>query len=578
MRAAFRVRCLVSLSISLVAWVTLSVSDTDALPWAQAAPLSSWSREPIQRKQPAKLRVVVNHPSAHFTYLIEGKRLIKGGHRTKVFALAPGRYKVTASKGQVRNGLVRVRQGRTATVRVFFPREPGLVPWEQPIVPEPETSPSPTASPPASPSPTASTSTPPPPPPPPPPIISVAGPISRVSTDQNEHESDQDSGRPVWSPDGRYVAFQSRATNLVPGDMNRESDIFVKELATGNIERVSTNTTGEEANGGSYEPQWAPDGARLAFTSAASNLVSRDWNSSLDVFVKQLDTGDVRRVSTGDANQEAAGDSITPRWSPDGHVIAFVSNAKNLEDGDSQFDDVFTKDLRDGAVTLISRPAALQFASGHSSEPSWSPDGSRIAFSSWAWNLVPGDNNTNQDIFIKNLGGSGVTRISVDKDGKQVYGNSWRPSWSSDGNRILFDSSASGLVEADTGGINNVYIKSLSSAEVDLVSSGPSGEIGINFSAQASWSPDGTQVLFVSGANNWLGSCGNHIFRKTLASGELDIVSTNAEGVVPSCSSASNPAWSPDGESIAFASNADSLVSSDRNGAFDVFIKTPVAP
>lgn len=173
------------------------------------------------------------------------------------------------------------------------------------------------------------------------------GAVTRVSTDGRGRQANNASGSGTWSPDGSKVMFESRADNLVPGDTNRSVDVFVKNLKTGAVTRVSTNSSGKQANGNSsWDALWSPDGRSIAFGSDATNLVPGDTNKTGDVFVKNLKTGYVQRISTSVSGAQGNSWSSLSCWSPDGRQIAFVSEASNLVPNDEKHWDLFVKDLR----------------------------------------------------------------------------------------------------------------------------------------------------------------------------------------------------------------------------------------
>ncbi|HMJ31064.1 MAG TPA: hypothetical protein VK512_20330, partial [Xanthobacteraceae bacterium] len=187
---------------------------------------------------------------------------------------------------------------------------------------------------------------------------------------------------PSISADGRYVAFRSDASNLVPGDTNGTGDVFVRDLQTGAITRVSTNASGDQGNSASGDPSISADGRYVAFYSSASNLVPGDTNFLADVFVRDLQTGAITRVSTnasgvqGNGGEHPSVSSWSPSISADGRYVAFDSYASNLVPGDTNgYADVFVRDLQTGAITRVSTNASGDQGNSFSSNPSISADG-----------------------------------------------------------------------------------------------------------------------------------------------------------------------------------------------------------
>jgi len=416
-------------------------------------------------------------------------------------------------------------------------------------------------------------------------IIDGLGSVYRASIDPIATEANESSGDSALSPDGAMVAFVSRATNLVDDDFLGFDDIFVKDLTTGIVTRVSTDELGGEANGESARPVFSPTGGQIAFSSWASNLVASDTNFQSDVFVKNLSTGIVTRVSTDEFGGEANGSSYWAVFSPDGTKVAFVSYADNLVDDDENgASDIFVKTLIGGEIQRISTTSSGQETTGGSEggpasyEPTFSPDGTRVAFVSEAENLVAGDTNDAADIFIKNLTNGAVTRVTVNAGGVQADGHSYEPAFAPDGARVVFTSYASNLVSDDFNEVSDVFVKNLSTGAVTRVSTNAAGEEADGYSSGAVFSPDGARVFFVSTATNLVAGDTNNaadIFVKDLFSGAIARVSTTALGGQTSHSGDSYQlAISSDGNRLSFTSLATNLVTGDTNLHPDIFIRS----
>jgi flagellin-like hook-associated protein FlgL len=196
--------------------------------------------------------------------------------------------------------------------------------------------------------------------------------------------------------DNRFVVFSSVDPNIVAGDTNSASDIFLRDLQSGRVTLVSTDAAGGLSNGVSREPVLSPDGRFVLFSSSASNLVAGDTNGQGDIFLKDLQTGDVTRVSTDASGAQATGGpSLMGRFSADGEYVIFQSGATNLVAGDTNGGrDIFLKNIASGAITRVSTSAAgTQATGGDSTNPRLSADGRYVTFSSAATDLVSGDTN-----------------------------------------------------------------------------------------------------------------------------------------------------------------------------------------
>ena len=290
----------------------------------------------------------------------------------------------------------------------------------------------------------------------------VFGPPQRVSTNSAGDQAVGGESRNAFvSNDGRFVVFRSWATNLVAGDTNGYQDTFLKDLQTGVVTRISTDSLGQQAiGGGGNSGRFSPDGSFVLLTSDATNLVPGDTNGQTDLFLKDLQTGEMTRIATdASGNQAVGGLTTAPRLSEDGRYVTFTSGATNLVPGDTNgLDDVFVKDLQTGAISRISTDVfGAQSTGGASYASYFSSDGRYVAFESAATNLVANDTNGLTDSFVKDLQTGAITRVSTDASGQQANGGSYIPMFSPDGRFVGFESDATNLVSGDTNGRTDVF-------------------------------------------------------------------------------------------------------------------------
>jgi Ca2+-binding RTX toxin-like protein len=227
--------------------------------------------------------------------------------------------------------------------------------------------------------------------------------ITRVSFDSAGNQGNRSSYTPSISADGRFVAFYSEASNIVPGDTNNRGDIFVRDTLTNTTTRVSVDSAGNQANSLSVGSSISADGRFVVFSSESSNIVPGDTNNTYDIFVRDTLTNTTTRVSVDSAGNQENGTnfSTTPSISADGRFVAFDSDATNLVPGDTNGRrDIFVRDRLTNTTTRVSFDSAGNQGNGVSTTPSISADGRFVAFSSFASNIVPGDTNNTDDIFV----------------------------------------------------------------------------------------------------------------------------------------------------------------------------------
>jgi Tol biopolymer transport system component len=207
------------------------------------------------------------------------------------------------------------------------------------------------------------------------------------------------------SAHGRYVAFYSGASNLVAGDTNEEYDVFVRDRVARVTERVSVGPGGVQANAGeTFTVSMSAHGRYVAFESDASNLVAGDTNRRYDVFVRNRYRGTTQRVSLGPEGAQANGHSYYPTISAHGESVAFMSTATNMIGRDTNAKaDIFVHHRAPGVTQRVSVGRGGAEANSDSFVPAISGDGADVAFISRASNLVRRDTNSRRDIFVRRV-------------------------------------------------------------------------------------------------------------------------------------------------------------------------------
>jgi Tol biopolymer transport system component len=392
---------------------------------------------------------------------------------------------------------------------------------------------------------------------------------------------DGDGASAAWSlsGDGRYVAFASSAPDLTPGDGNEIRDIFVKTLATGAIRRASETQSGVGANGASRSPSLSPDGRFVVFESAATNLAPGDASGTVHIYLKTLSTGAVTRLSQRGA-VVADADSFAPVVSPDGRKVAFRSLATNLTgqptSGASQ---IYVRTLATGAVEVVSVDAAGDPGNGDSLQQVFSPDSRKLAFTSYATGLVPGDTNASADVFVKTIGSPSIIRVSLDANGDQREGDALDPAFSPDGRRVAFVTYSNTLAPGDSNGVPDVVVKTIASGAIRLVSVEPDGGQSTFPSGQPSFSPDGSRIVFTRYSPLALDPAApaadlddGGVYVKDLLSGALSAVETDAS----TQSTTSYPVegrFFPSGDRVGYLRVADGTCGNPARCATQVFAR-----
>jgi hypothetical protein len=391
--------------------------------------------------------------------------------------------------------------------------------------------------------------------------------IQRISVSSLGVQGNNNSEKPSISDDGNLVAFIAYANNLIPNDLNSSQDAFVANLSTGEIILVSKNTNGTQANSFSSDVAISGNGRYVAFTSAASNLVTGDANEKSDVFVHDVDTGITTLVSISTAGVHGNRESQRPSISDDGRYVAFESCATNLLIGyPDEYCSIYLRDRLNGTTSLLSVSSSGEVGNGDSTDPEISGDGNYVTFSSLANNLVHMDTNEVTDIFLHdNLTGD-TERASVSYYGDQGNHASEHPALSDDGRIIVFESDASNLFP-DYNYNRDIYWHDRLMQITWLASINSTGDAGNGYSCDPIVSDDGRYVGFNSDSTNLtedISTSGGFFIR--------DLLDWTTQKISPNNERFGNPSISADGSTIAFDSNNSDLVAGDTNQATDIFV------
>ncbi len=312
------------------------------------------------------------------------------------------------------------------------------------------------------------------------------------------------SAHPSISADGRYVAFESSASNLISGDVDNYKDIFVRDMLSGSTVRVSVNSDEEYGVNWSQNPSISGDGRYVAFKSYATNLVDDDTNGHVDVFVRDTVGGTTLRASESTAGVEANNWCLFPAISANGQYVTFQSSANTLVLGDANArSDIFVHDTQTAITSLASLANGGMTQGNEASNISAiSGDGRYVAFGSSASNLVANDNNGASDVFVRDTQTNVTTIVSIATNGTQGNDSSFWPSITSDGRYIVYISYASTLVNGDTNGFGDIILHDRNAQETMRLSINTTGGEANNGSDVPAISRDGTYVAYKSLATN----------------------------------------------------------------------------
>jgi Tol biopolymer transport system component len=399
------------------------------------------------------------------------------------------------------------------------------------------------------------------------PKVGLADEIDRASVAHGGGDADLWSRSPSLSGNGRYVVFESAASNLVVGDTNDLQDIFVRDLRTGTTDRVSVATNGKQAVGPNSFPSITHDGRYVVFQSYSRGLVRGDLNGKTDIFIHDRLTRTTKLLSANANGRPGNGGSYSPWISASGRYVAFWSWADNLVADDSnQTWDIFVLDRQAGTMTRLDLTGNDHL---HNLEKY------KLAFSSDGRNLVPSDTNEAPDVFLLDREAGAAERVSVSGHGRQSNGNSVTLSLSAGARFVAFDSFASNLVARDTNSAWDVFVRDRKTAKTERVSLSSDGRQGNGDSRAPSISANGRFVTFFSHADNLVEGDVNDaldVFVHDRRTGKTVLVSAGKDGDQGNSGSYA-PSINDDGSKVAFLSAANNLVADDANGMSDVFVR-----
>lgn len=413
-------------------------------------------------------------------------------------------------------------------------------------------------------------------------------PIELVSGSVEE-PADGVSTLPTVSHDGRYVAFRSIASNLVPGDTNGQADVFLKDRETGVVTLISEGTGGNPADNFSADPVVAGSGNCVVFESRASNLVAGDTNDATDLFIWRRASGSITRINTTpDGGQSVGGTIGGTDVTPDCEFVVYDSRASDLDEDDNNIrTDVFRWTQPDTTVPGINRRISRalesggneQVSDGESESPTINDDGNLIAFHSSAGNLVAGDEYDalqGRDVFVWDQATQTLDRITEGNDD-----HSGAPDFNGTGTRIAYATAATNALGIGgaplPGGHSQVIVEDLQTGAIMLASRTVTGGHSEESATLPKLSSSGTHVVFGSRATDLASpveeaaDTDHDVFLRDLLASTTERISLDINGN-DSAEDSYNPEISGDGDHVVFSSQSPFLTVADSNSLEDVFI------
>ncbi len=375
------------------------------------------------------------------------------------------------------------------------------------------------------------------------------------------------------------VLFSSAATNLAVGAVNGHAGLYLKDMSTGSVVEVDTTAAGVQGNSPALadtynDAEIFTDGNRVLFETISNNLTASDNNIGRDVFIKTLSTGAVTLVSSSSTGEIGNKGSNIIALSADNSKVWFSSSASNLVSGDANnASDIFIKDVSTGLTTVVSSSSAGVVGNSESTLEAISSDYGKALFVSTSTNLASGVASGHTHLYVKTVSGGGITVVDAKADGTVSAGDVSLREVNSDLTKVIFTTSASNLVAADTNAASDIFLKNTSTGALTLISGTSAGVVANASSEYETANSDFSKVVFQSGATNLAGgTTGTQVYIKSVATGQLTLVSSSSAGVAGNAD-AEFVSMSQDGSKILFSSAASNLVAGDTNGSVDLFMK-----
>jgi WD40 repeat protein len=338
-----------------------------------------------------------------------------------------------------------------------------------------------------------------------------------VSVSTTGTQGNDNSGQPAISADGRYVSFNSQASNLVSSGAGGQ--IFVRDLVNGTTQVASSDSSGT-ARGAGGESAISAEGRYVTFVSNSSSLVSGTTITHSSIFLKDMQTGTVKLLSATSGGNGGDADSFEVSMSCEGRFVSFVSFANDLNttitnNPSKSTQNVFIADTLNGTLSNITDSVAQGSSMGY---PFMTCNGNYVSFTSNATNLVAGDTNSQFDAFVYDRINNTFGRANVSSSGAQANDYTQTPVVSNDGRYVAFESTATNLVSGDTNGTDDIFLHDMQSGTTELITQNSGGTIGNGYSSGPVISSDGRYVVYDSGSTNLVSGYGTSPYSQLFSS------------------------------------------------------------